>query len=203
MLICAIIERVRIKNTCKFEMIPPFDHNNVLPPFLGGDPTIPGCLSPYKSDIMEFCQHFAMTPERIAILKGFVSFRLEFLKYGVQCGYQWIDGSFVENVEVLQSRAPHDIDVVTMFALPDISMQKVIANIFPAFVKPSLSKMLYKVDHYPCLVNDKPFGTVEIVKYWNQLFGHNRAGIWKGMIELPLYNNDVMDMQALNYLNSL
>lgn len=184
-------------------MIPPFDHNNVLPPYQGDDPTIPGCLSPYKSDIMEFCQYFAKTQERIAILKGFVSFRLECLKFGVQCGYQWIDGSFVENVEVSQSRAPHDIDVVTMFALPDVSMQEVIANIFPAFVNPRLSKKLYKVDHYPCLVNEKPFGTVAIVKYWNQLFGHNRSGTWKGMIELPLYNNDVMDTQALNYLNNL
>lgn len=184
-------------------MIPPFDHNNVLPPYQGGDPTIRGCLSPYKSDIVEFCQHFAKTPERIAILKGFVCFRLECLKFGIQCGYQWIDGSFVENVEVARSRAPHDIDVVTMFALSDVSMQVVIANNFPAFVKPSLSKMLYNVDHYPCLVNDTPFGTIESVKYWNQLFGHNREGIWKGMVELPLYNNDVMDMQALDYLNSL
>lgn len=184
-------------------MIPPFDHNNVLPPYQGGDPTIRGCMSPYKSDIMEFCQHFAMTQERIAILKGFVSFRLECLKFGVQCGYQWIDGSFVENVEVSQRRAPNDVDVVTMFALPDVIMQMVIANNFPAFVSPRLSKMLYKVDHYPCLVNDTPFKTIESVKYWNQLFGHNREGVWKGMVELPLYNNDVMDMQALNYLNSL
>ena len=56
-------------------MIPPFDHNNVLPPYQGDNPAIRGCLSPYKSDILEFCQHFGKTPERIAILKGFVEFR--------------------------------------------------------------------------------------------------------------------------------
>lgn len=184
-------------------MIPPFDHNNVLPPYQGDNPAKRGCLSPYKSDIMEFCQHFAKTPERIAILKGFVSFRLECLKYGIQLGYQWIDGSFVENVEVSQSRDPHDIDVVTMFALSDPNQQIAIANNFPAFVDTRLSKVRYKVDHYPCLVNASPFATIENVKYWNQLFGHNRAGIWKGMIELPLYDNDNLDIQAMNYINSL
>lgn len=184
-------------------MIPPFNHNNVLPPYQGVNPVEPGCLSPYRSDILEFCQYFAKSPERIAILKGYVEFRLKCLKYGVQCGYQWIDGSFVENVEISQNRAPHDIDVVTMFALQDVNQQMVIANNFPAFVNPRLSKEQYMVDHYPCLVNVKPFGTIESVKYWNQLFGHNRAGVWKGMVELPLYNNDVMDNQALNYLKGL
>lgn len=184
-------------------MIPPFDHNNVLPPFQGGDPTKRGSLSPYKSDIMEFCQYFAKTPARKDILKGFVEFRIECLKYGIQLGYQWIDGSFVENVEISQRRDPHDIDVVTICALTDPNQQIAIANNFPAFVDPRLSKIKYKVDHYLCLVNVSPFATIENVKYWNQLFGHNRAGTWKGMIELPLYNNDVMDMQALNYLNSI
>lgn len=184
-------------------MIPPFDHNNVLPPYQGNNPTIKGCFSPYKSEILEFCQYFATNPERIEILKGFVKFRLECLKYGIQCGSQWIDGSFVENVEKSQNRAPHDIDVVTMFALTDLRMQVVIPKVFPAFVNTSLSKAQYMVDHYPCLVNENPFRTIEYVKYWNQLFGHNRAGVWKGMVELPLYNDDNKDKQALNFLNSL
>ncbi len=42
-----------------------------------------------------------------------------------------------------------------------------------------------------------------MTKYWIQLFSHNRAGVWKGMIELPLYNTLDSDNEALNFLNSL
>ena len=54
-------------------MIPPFDHNNVLPPYVeGGNPAEPSDQSPYKSDILEFCKRFATSSARIIILKGYV-----------------------------------------------------------------------------------------------------------------------------------
>lgn len=42
-------------------MIPPFEKNNVLPPYLGSTPTERGKQSPYKSNIMEVCKFFAKT----------------------------------------------------------------------------------------------------------------------------------------------
>lgn len=130
-------------------MIPDFDHNNVLPPYIG-NATNPNNMSPYPCDIMEFCQHFATSPARIAILKGYVRFRLSCVANGIT-GHQWIDGSFVENIEVSESRDPHDMDVVTLM----------------------------------------------------MLFGHNRRGVWKGMLEIPLYDNSTFDQMALNFLETL
>ena len=58
-------------------MIPPFDHNYVLPPYVGNTPTVRAAQSPYYTDIMELCKHFGVTRSRVNILKGFVQFRLE------------------------------------------------------------------------------------------------------------------------------
>ncbi|MDD3108174.1 MAG: hypothetical protein PHV49_03055 [Alistipes sp.] len=93
-------------------MIPAFNHNNVIPPHLG-NPTQISDVSPYECGIVEFCKHFATSSERIEILKGFVSFRMQMIENGIIHGYQWIDGSFSENIEESECRNPNDIDVVT------------------------------------------------------------------------------------------
>lgn len=159
------------------------------------------CL-PYRTDIMEFCRHFATTRERIEILKGFVKFRLECIRFGICHGFQWIDGSFIENVEKKENRAPNDIDVVTFFVqLPKIH-QQVIARQFRAFIDPRISKHYFHVDHYIVEADVNPFATIGWVKYWNQLFGHNRKGVWKGMVEIPLCADNQADTDALNFLNN-
>ena len=58
-------------------MIPPFDHNYVLPPYVGDNPTQRAAQSPYHTYIMDLCKHFGTTRSRVDILKGFIQFRLE------------------------------------------------------------------------------------------------------------------------------
>ena len=53
---------------------------DVLPPYLGDNPTHSRALSPYRTDIVEFCKHFATSRERIEILKRFVQFRLDCIR---------------------------------------------------------------------------------------------------------------------------
>ena len=183
-------------------MIPPFDHNHVIPPHLG-NPTKLDEVSPYACDIMEFCQHFATSKERIEILIGLVNFRLRMIQHGILIGFQWIDGSFTENVEVRENSAPNDVDVVTFFkGLPPGHDQYLKLN-FPEFMMPNLSKLNYHVDHYPFQYDYNPELTVEYTKYWYQLFSHNRQGVWKGILRIPLYQTSHNDSQALSYLNSL
>lgn len=184
-------------------MIPDFDKNNVLPPYLGKTPTERSMQSPYRTDIMEVCKHFCTSPARINILRGYVQFRLDTISHGIFDGIQWIDGSFVENIEVSDSRDPHDIDIVSMLAINDPSEELRIVRTYPEFASPILSKKKYFVDHYPVVVNRSPLSTLQDVKYWIQLFGHNRKGVWKGMLELPMYRDTTIDTQAMNFLNSI
>lgn len=184
-------------------MIPPFNHNNVLPPYYGASPTSREAQSPYKCDILEFCHHFATSKERITILKGFINFRLKCFDMNIRHGFQWIDGSFMENVELSQHRSPNDIDVVTFVFGMDEDTTTLICLQFPELLDPRQSKSLYHVDHYIVEADSNPTATIESVKYWNQLFGHNRVGVWKGMLEIPLQDSNEKDNEALNFLNTL
>lgn len=67
---------------------------DVLPPYLGDNPTHSRALSPYRTDIVEFCKHFATSRERIEILKRLCS--SGWIAYGcMRYGFQWIDGRFI------------------------------------------------------------------------------------------------------------
>ena len=181
--------------------IPPFDHNFVLPPVLT-DELAQRELSPYPCEILELCKRFGYTAPRRQLLKGLLEFRMECTRHHVK-GWQWIDGSFVENIEESEDRAPKDIDVITMYMVEKSVDNLILAENFPAFVDPDLTLEKYGVDHQPANINEDATKTVAIVKYWLLTFGHNRRGVWKGMLQIPLYETTDKDMEALAYLNSL
>lgn len=181
--------------------IPSFDHNNVLPPHLG-NPVDRTHLSPYQCTILELCHKFSTSKHRISILKNFVSFRQKMTAMGVVFGFQWLDGSFMEDIEKSQNRPPTDLDVVTFFGGLSIPDQTKISTVFPEFANPGLAKTTYNLDHYAVDYSYSPDVTVEQTRYWIQLFTHNRVGVWKGIIRLPL-NTSIDDQHAYDYLNSL
>lgn len=132
-----------------------------------------------------------------------MNFRLAMIKHGIIYGFQWIDGSFTENVEARENRAPNDVDVATFFKGVPNDHHIYLKTNFPEFLSPVLSKQNFHVDHYPVPYSMDPELTVELTKYWYQLFSHNRAGIWKGILKIPLYTTSQNDSQALSYLKSL
>lgn len=178
-------------------MIPNFDHNHVLPPHIG-DPRRPTDVSPYLCSLDDFCTRFSTSPDRIDILIRFVEFRLKVYDLDLVGSFQWLDGSFLENIEASEKRAPRDIDVLTFyerFNNPSIP-------VFAEFSSPVLAKNNYKVDHYPIEYGYSPSLTVELTRYWVQLFCHNRAGIWKGMVRLN-FDDKVEDERVLNKLRAI
>ncbi|MFA6246256.1 MAG: hypothetical protein WC615_04905 [Mucilaginibacter sp.] len=123
-------------------------------------------------------------------------------QHGVVDGFQWVDGSFVENIELLEGRPPSDLDVVTFFGGLDMTVQGTIATNFPEFFNPTHSKAKYLLDHYVVDCTFHPLNTVQSTRYWIQLFTHNRHGVWKGILNVPI-NTPVEDADALTYLNGL
>lgn len=182
-------------------MIPPFDHNLVLPPHTG-NPVQPSDLSPYPANSLEICTRFATSKERKAILQGFFSFRSRLYDLGLHNGMQWLDGSFLEDVEARENRSPRDIDVVTFYWGYDFGFQRTLMNDFPEFGSSRKAKASFSVDHYPVDASADPINTVELARYWAQLFSHNRSGVWKGMLSLKLNTPDE-DQEAVYFLNSL
>lgn len=180
--------------------IPDFDHNQVLPPHLG-DPTLPDHLSPYCCSILELCERFSTSRERIEILKGLISFRKKMNEFGIIHGYQWLDGSFIENIEVTENRPPRDIDVVTLYSGLSLPQTEII-RVFPEFISSEQAKKNFKVDHYPFDISYNPNVTVQFTRYWIQLFTHNRKNVWKGIIQMEI-NTPVEDENAMDFLNSV
>lgn len=133
------------------------------------------------------------------ILQGFLSLRSAFHALGIVSGFQWIDGSFLEQVELLESRPPEDIDVVTYFDLPPglVELDLVAQN--PELFDHDKVKEKYKVDHYP-IVLGKALDAYQIrqLSYWYSMWSHRRDGLWKGFIQIGL--DPAEDAQALQAL---
>lgn len=181
--------------------IPDFDHNLVIPPHMG-NPTDRNQLSPYPCSSLDLCQRFATTPERIVILRGFLNFREKLCEAGLTTGFQWLDGSFLEDIETQESRPPADLDLVTVYWGYDLAFQTNLSRTFPEFANFTQSKATYKLDHYPFDAGYSPEKAVEYSRYWTTLFSHNRQNVWKGMLKIDL-NTPGEDSQAKQHLSSL
>jgi hypothetical protein len=83
-------------------MIPSMNTSMVLPPFVGAEPGNPAEMSPYRTTMVGVVERFAISLERIAILRGLLSYRDKLRELGLIDGHQWLDGSFVENVETIR-----------------------------------------------------------------------------------------------------
>jgi hypothetical protein len=163
-------------------------------------------MSPYRATVDEFVAQFATSTERRMILQGFLQFRRDLRMKGAW-GWQWLDGSFLEDVESQQGRAPYYLDIVTFLVRP--------ASITTAaqmdfFVKSNLGlfeRAQTKANfHCDALYVDLALGLYNVVslsRYYFGLFSHQRVtAVWKGMLEIdfPLHDTDAAARAALGVI---
>jgi len=179
--------------------IPQFDHNLVLPPHIGNPAHGSDLVSPYPATTIELVNRFATSNERVSILKGFLQFRAQLQNFGLINGFQWLDGSFLEDIETQENRAPRDLDLITMYWGYDREFQLLLVNALPEFRDKDLAKKSYLIDHFGFDAGESPSFTIELTRYWVQLFTHNRNKVWKGMIRIGLNTpaDDGIAMQLL------
>jgi len=179
-------------------VIPEWASNGFIPPIDQDSPTELN-RSPYKVDIIDFATRFNKSPERYKILNGFLNFRNSLHKLGFTKGFQWVDGSFMEDVERIENRSPGDIDVVTFIYFPDSIDQRKLFSSNPELFNRNETKKCYSVDSF--FVNLTVCSAeylIERSRYWYSMWSHNRIGQWKGYLELDLGNkNDEIAMKSL------
>ncbi len=168
--------------------LPNFDPNGVLPPFTG-DPTDPANMSPYPAMPLEFGQQFGTTAERRTILLGWLDLRAVLRQAGFHGAFQWVDGSFLEDIENTEGRAPQDIDVITFFYPPDPNFSATVAANFPILADHPQTKAQFHTDHYLMNLAAHPIRTVDMTAYWCGLFSHRRDGVWKGLLRIEIGHN--------------
>ncbi|ATX65053.1 DUF6932 family protein [Roseinatronobacter bogoriensis] len=185
--------------------IPDFAANGALPPFISGDPTIPNARSPFQATMHEVVNRFCTSRERAKLLKGLNEYRKHLHSGGFVSGSQWIDGSFVENVELLRKRSPSDIDVVTLFNRPlkyqtqPKSWEPDYTNhIHRTFFDTVNMKPTYYCDTYAVDLDAGSRSLVRNTTYWFGLFSDMRgSSSKKGILEIPL-SVDPMEFAAIN-----
>ena len=94
--------------------IPTFTIDGVLPPYVGshGPGGASEDLSPYAVTALEVVTTLGSSDPRKAILRGWLQHRVALRAAGFDRGFQWLDGSFVENKD------PRDLDVVGFLHRP-------------------------------------------------------------------------------------
>jgi hypothetical protein len=171
---------------------PDWNVHGIIPPFLN-EPTEKFRRSPYTDSLLDFALRFSFSLERIRILQGLMEYRSRLHSIGIVSGFQWFNGSFLENAEMIRQTPPKDIDITTFFYLPDGMKSDVeIYERYPELFSSKQLKRSYLVDGYcVCLNRDQPFCTREFL-YWYSLWSHQRGGnfVWKGFVQIDLKPRD-------------
>ena len=180
--------------------IPSWNSAGVLPPIRPSAPGHSTDRSPYAVDLAIVVDRFATSPARMTILDGLLRFRADLQAAGIVSGFQWLDGSFLEDIETLENRAPKDMDVVTFFYLPQGQDQRSLAQSHRLLFDQKHVKANYGVDAYFAVLGQPtdPW-QVKNISYWYSMWSHRRDGLWKGFIQVDL--NPAQDANARAVLN--
>lgn len=170
-------------------VIPDWNAQAVLPPVVGAPHGAQ--RSPYLVSLVAVVERFGGSPERRAILDGFLRYRAGLHGAGVVRGFQWLDGSFVEDVERLEGRSPNDLDVVSFFERPAGVSQRALAERAPELfatdaISAAMLKVEFRVDAYAVDLGSEPAQLVERSTYWYSMWSHRRDQRWKGFLRVDL-----------------
>jgi len=144
-------------------------------------------LSPYPVTVAEVCRRFSFSQERRTILDGWLRLRQGLRILGYVHGFQWLDGSFMEDVETHADRAPGDIDVVSFLSSSELQASQMDATLLGVLSNRTATKGHFHVDHFIVPLNAPGIAIVEQTRYWCGLFSHRRLdNIWKGMLKVEI-----------------
>lgn len=166
--------------------IPSWTAAGVLPPFNPASPTNSD-RSPYEVGLTDLVLHFNTSAQRSAILGGLLDFRAALHAVGLVKGFQWLDGSFLEEIEKTENRSPNDLDIVTFYHLPQGQTQQSLLAASAQLFTPANNKSAYRVDAYFVqLDSGAPGALVRHSAYWYSLWSHRRDERWKGFLQIGL-----------------
>lgn len=185
--------------------VPAFDPRGLLPPYLGADETTFN-RSPYAATVAELIGALGTTDPRRVLLTGLLDYRLLLDRLGYTQGFHYIDGSFVEDVEAREGRAPGDIDVFSFLVRPVAYQQDPalwIARGFPEWsteiVDVAVNKRRFGLDTYAIAVDQHgALNVISATTYWSSLFAHKKVTHdWKGFLQIALNPADDIAARAL------
>lgn len=140
------------------------------------------------------------------MLDGFLRYRGALHAAGLTRGFQWLDGSFLEWIEILENRPPKDLDLVTFFYFPKGDAAQQLLNLHPDVlpldepIRQDLKRRYY-VDAYIVDLGAPPEDLIEQATYWYSMWSHRRSREWKGFLQVDL--SPAEDVAAQTWLSNL
>jgi hypothetical protein len=183
--------------------IPPLNPSGTLPPFTGASSGDPG-MSPYIATMREISGRFCTTQARADLFRDWVRYRKALVALGLT-GFQWIDGSYCEDIERIRARGPADIDIVNLVVRPPALLAPAawlpVYNANIHLFDRAQVKAAFRCDSFFVDVGFPAFAVHAQLTYYFGLFTHQRIShLWKGMLQVPLSADDD---DALNFVDSL
>ncbi len=200
-----------------FFPIPAWTEDGILPPNrYMADPVNRAGMSPFKCSIDQFVMRFMHHPSpedwdhRRGLMALFLDYRHIARRLGLT-GFQWVWGSFVENVESFRERPhpPQDIDLVNFAYLPVVDGQQVSQfelsqnPDFPQLVKPLAKERFHCDTRFIFLDTTDPEYLVDQCRYWITVASHRRITLqWKGSVRVELSADEYEDEGARRLLET-
>lgn len=174
-----------------------WNEQGFIPPVLDRNPA-GKFRSPYSISLLDFYNLFScISAERLQLLNNFLQYREHLHTAGVVNGEQWINGSFLINIEKIDGRAPRDIDIVTFIYSYDSQNEEKISDFMQSDIADSLKIDAYYLDYQ----GESPEVVIAQTTYWHSLWSQMRGndGQWKGYLKINM--NPQEDQDLRNYLN--
>lgn len=166
--------------------IPDFTIDGIIPPFSGiGPGGDPSSMSPYEADPLEIVLRFGTSEKRREILGKWLDHRTALRGIGFETGFQWLDGSFLEEKE------PNDLDIVSFVYPPaGLTTEEQLTSFWNSnlgLLERNRVKSDFLLDAFFLDLSGNPEALVSLARYYLQLFSHQRESyLWKGMVQVPL-----------------
>ncbi len=206
-------------NNCR--MIPTWNSQGVLPPVRPGAVGSSTDRAPYRVTLENLINQLASSPARAKIMQGFLDHRAALHQVGILSGFQWVNGSYLEDIESLELRPPNDMDVITFYPFSVGRDEMMLLQRYPKIFDSQYSKGEYSVDayFYPIGIENTQ-STIRWITYWYSMWSHTRGtrgrstrrrgasrdrfahiNLWKGFVEVDLSSDH--DSDARSVLNSI
>lgn len=174
-----------------------------LPDFVGSpmDPTT-ACegRSPFLVSSVHLVEVYGNSDVRKSMLIGLLDYRARLRAAGLS-GFQWLDGSFIGDVEKREGRDPGDIDVVTFYKAAG-TQQDLFKHDPSLWQRPAI-KQRHQLDAFPISVLQNPFLLLTQACYWHGMWSRSKRDpipCMKGFVALILDGTTVDDENAKQLL---
>jgi len=157
-------------------------------------------MTPFEATAVEIVTTFGTTDHRRTLLQNWLDHRAAFRALGFSQGFQWIDGSSVED------KVPQDLDVVTSRAAPLVLPVQALERLVRANPDQCIRgpvKRRYNLDAFFVDLDGSKEVLVNATRYYAGLFSHRRGDdLWKGMVQVR-FDNPADDVAAAAALATL